>query len=309
MKKNWIVIVLTIFLLLAAVPSFSQHLMMRATCADTAGFGYIAAGSDFAIEIEMFNDYGAIYGGSFPLAFFSPNDSATASHLNVTGGMVVVNVRGGGNYASTSIESLNGWNSLFSLLSSYSGFSWDGSLPDTINWTGATMGSYPADADFVARLRFNFTAGNTNGRICVDSCSVPGVTPPGTYDWLWDDVGAYFVNGPYCWDITVVEAVKEINNDNMIPVDFNLDQNYPNPFNPTTNIKFAIKNRTNVNISIFNILGQKVATLADREFNAGYYEATWDGTDDNGSIVASGMYFYRLEADEFTDTKKMIMLK
>jgi len=305
MKKNWYVIALVALLLLAAVPSFAQNLQIRATCADTAGTGYITAGSDFTVVIELFNAYGDFGGGSVPLTVYSP-DGATLSQRNVAGKPVVdFRTSPSAYYTDSCIESINGWDGIFNLLNDYYGFSWDGSLPDTMNWSGITMGAFGVDADYVGRFQFNFTAGMTDGDICVDSCSLPGAAQ---FDWLWVDPGATF-NGPYCWEVRVVEGVEEIEGDNLLPIEFGLAQNYPNPFNPETIIKFDIKHRTDVNISIFNILGQKVTTLADSEFEAGHYQATWNGTDDNGKSVSSGMYFYRLEADEFTDTKKMIMLK
>jgi hypothetical protein len=91
---------------------------------------------------------------------------------------------------------------------------------------------------------------------------------------------------------------------------FNLAQNYPNPFNPSTTIRFSIPERSRVRVTIFNLLGQQVAELANEEMGAGSYERTWN------AIVASGLYFYRLEAvslsnsgKRFVDVKKMVLLK
>lgn len=94
-----------------------------------------------------------------------------------------------------------------------------------------------------------------------------------------------------------------------LPTSFALAQNYPNPFNPTTNIEFALPVRSNVTLSIYNLLGQKVRTLRDEEMDAGTYRISWDATNDAGSRVASGVYFYKLATDSFTDTKKMMLLK
>ncbi len=93
-----------------------------------------------------------------------------------------------------------------------------------------------------------------------------------------------------------------------LPTDFNLSQNYPNPFNPSTTIEFSLPQQSEWSIRIFNVRGQLV-----RQFNgaaeAGYQSITWDGLSDNGSEAASGIYFYRLSATGFTDTKKMVLLK
>ncbi|MCK4857016.1 MAG: T9SS type A sorting domain-containing protein [candidate division Zixibacteria bacterium] len=93
------------------------------------------------------------------------------------------------------------------------------------------------------------------------------------------------------------------------PTEFKLSQNVPNPFNPSTQIHFAIKEAGWVNLSIFNVLGQQVTTLVDEYQAADLYSVTWDGTDEHGGSVASGIYFYKISTGNFTDTKKMLLLK
>jgi len=90
---------------------------------------------------------------------------------------------------------------------------------------------------------------------------------------------------------------------------FALSQNYPNPFNPMTNIEFVLPKSGPVSIEIFNILGQKVRMLVDQHMKAGYKLVDWDGKDDNGNDVSSGIYFYRLQAGDFCQTKKMVLLR
>ncbi len=90
----------------------------------------------------------------------------------------------------------------------------------------------------------------------------------------------------------------------MIPIRFELSQNYPNPFNPITTIKFAVAKESNVNLNIYNVLGELVSTLVNEELKAGYYEY-----DFNASILASGVYLYRISAGDFVETKKMVLLK
>ncbi len=89
-----------------------------------------------------------------------------------------------------------------------------------------------------------------------------------------------------------------------IPRDYSLLQNYPNPFNPVTQIKYALPKDCNVKLTIYNILGQKVATLVDGKQKAGYKIAKWDA----GSL-SSGIYLYRLKAGDFMQTRKMVVLK
>ena len=94
-----------------------------------------------------------------------------------------------------------------------------------------------------------------------------------------------------------------------LPTEFALAQNYPNPFNPDTQIGFALPVESDVELSVFNILGQKVTTLAMGRMPAGNHTVAWHGTDADGTQVASGIYFYRISAQNFTETKKMMLLK
>ncbi|MGK9368670.1 FlgD immunoglobulin-like domain containing protein [Melioribacter sp. Ez-97] len=94
-----------------------------------------------------------------------------------------------------------------------------------------------------------------------------------------------------------------------IPTEFTVSQNYPNPFNPTTNIKYGIPQDAKVSLVIYNMLGQVVKTLVDQEQEAGYYTVRWDGTNDFGSRVSSGIYIYRITAGKYTSTMKMNLLK
>ncbi|MDL1891393.1 T9SS type A sorting domain-containing protein [Sphingobacteriales bacterium CHB3] len=100
-----------------------------------------------------------------------------------------------------------------------------------------------------------------------------------------------------------------------IPETFALMQNYPNPFNPTTTIQYALPTASTVSLKIYNILGQEVATLVDQVQTAGYHTAMWNGRNQYGSQVATGVYFYRIEAKgadgaaPFTNLKKMLLVK
>ena len=95
----------------------------------------------------------------------------------------------------------------------------------------------------------------------------------------------------------------------LIPESFALHQNYPNPFNPSTNIAFDLPQPTRVRLCIYNVMGQRIKTLADQDFPAGAHELMWDGRNDRGGQVSTGVYFYLFETDGFRDTKKMVILK
>lgn len=103
-----------------------------------------------------------------------------------------------------------------------------------------------------------------------------------------------------------------------IPIEYHLGQNYPNPFNPSTAIRYEVAHRGGVELLIFNTLGQRVAILVNEEKDAGRYSVVWDGRNEHGVQVGSGMYFYRLyarsaggggQAGEFVQSKKLIFLK
>lgn len=105
----------------------------------------------------------------------------------------------------------------------------------------------------------------------------------------------------------VVTSVKD--NATGVPTGFNLAQNYPNPFNPTTQIQYTTAQTGRTQIEIFNILGSKVRTLVNEVQAAGTYSVRWDGKNDGNTLVASGVYMYRLRAVGFIDMKKMLFLK
>jgi hypothetical protein len=112
----------------------------------------------------------------------------------------------------------------------------------------------------------------------------------------------------YKVNVTCVSAV-EIAND-QIPTDFALLQNYPNPFNPSTTIRFGLPKEAPVTLEIYNLLGMKVRTLmSGQKLGAAFYNFTWNGRDDAGYTVPSGMYIYRIVADQFVMSKKMTLIK
>ncbi len=94
-----------------------------------------------------------------------------------------------------------------------------------------------------------------------------------------------------------------------LPGEFVLHQNYPNPFNPVTEIRYALPEKSDVKLSVYNMLGQKIRTLIDREQAAGFYSIRWDATNDQKQKVASGIYLYRISAGKYTAVKKLILLK
>lgn len=95
----------------------------------------------------------------------------------------------------------------------------------------------------------------------------------------------------------------------ILPETFSLGQNYPNPFNPETMIDFALPQAAQVTLFVYNVLGEQVRVLKDEHLPAGQYQVRFDGRDDSGATLASGVYFYRLRAGTFEETRKMVLLK
>ena len=113
-------------------------------------------------------------------------------------------------------------------------------------------------------------------------------------------------NGPLTLSIDVSSLSIE---DEAIPDVFALHQNYPNPFNPVTNIRFDVPEQSLVKMEIFNILGQRVKTLANQEMNAGFHSIQWNGSNDHGKPLSSGMYIYTINAGKFHAVKKLVFMK
>jgi hypothetical protein len=112
-------------------------------------------------------------------------------------------------------------------------------------------------------------------------------------------------------DVMVVNDGATVGNPNqpLIPETTQLRGNYPNPFNPETTISFDLKENANVKIDIFNIKGQRVATIADGDYQVGRHSIIWKGTDLHGKSVSSGVYFYKMHTGAYTQTRRMILMK
>ncbi len=126
--------------------------------------------------------------------------------------------------------------------------------------------------------------------------------------WAGTNVDNVFYKwtGPAFPDI--INAIGE-NNTSDMPREFRLRQNYPNPFNPSTVISYSLPVNSHVSLTIYNMLGQKVRKLVNQTQSAGIQTTVWDGLDNIGQRVASGIYFYRLEANSFMETKKMMLMQ
>lgn len=120
---------------------------------------------------------------------------------------------------------------------------------------------------------------------------------PDNEDLSWSDVSRWV----YTW---IGNSMTDVNDEVINPLTFDLSQNYPNPFNPTTEINFSIKDRSNVSLKVFNIVGQEIATLVNEMKAPGVYNVRF-----NASNLASGVYIYQIKAGSFISTKKMMLIK
>ena len=109
-------------------------------------------------------------------------------------------------------------------------------------------------------------------------------------------------------EVRITTDIQDITGDDL-PGTFELGQNYPNPFNPTTHIQFSLPHASHVRLEVYNILGRQVRLLIDQSLSAGAHEVTFDGNSESGNQLATGIYFYRLQAENFVETRKMMLIK
>lgn len=191
------------------------------------------------------------------------------------GGNVQVTTDGGESWQLLSPEEQYPDNSVVALgQAGFTGISdgWEMYHFDLANYAGSCI-----------QIKFHFASTNSQGKgMFVDHFICYG-SPP--------SVGAA--------DISIAELPEK-------PM---LINNYPNPFNPETTINFALSQKSNVALRVYDITGKLVKTLIEKETEAGYHSVSWDGTNESGKAVNSGLYLYRLDAGEYTDAHQMILLK
>ena len=159
---------------------------------------------------------------------------------------------------------------------------------------------------------------DTNAPVCADPVPFQ----------VWEDWGAYqrdlFItdfNGELVYRENITSGIPDslenfiIGLDQLsvseiiIPKKISLYQNFPNPFNPTTNIKYQINKQANIKLTVYNLKGEVIRNLISKNEKAGFNVISWNGEDDYGAKVSSGTYIYTITTPEFSDSKKMILLK
>ncbi|MBN4056920.1 T9SS type A sorting domain-containing protein [bacterium AH-315-J21] len=161
----------------------------------------------------------------------------------------------------------------------------------------------------IARLRFTVDNTTPIGTISIDTSAFLGFVPLELITTVAD--GSFRFTPIFHVGAIIVDIQTGVDDDerSTLPTEFRLEQNYPNPFNPTTKIPFALPKGSDVTLEVFNVLGQRVRTLFDGYRPPGEHVIEFDGLNDNGASIASGLYFYRLNAGDVTTTRKMTLLK
>ncbi len=178
--------------------------------------------------------------------------------------------------------------------------------PPTFSWQG--NGAF--DFQLATDLGFTSLLVNTtvNGSGFTPSSAL-AKSDTTTFYWHYKPRGNPQYGCTYVFNITDNATAVDDGQGLAVPAEFALEQNYPNPFNPTTSISYVLPHNAHVKVAVYNVLGEEVASLIDEQQSAGKHSVIWNGTADNGDTVPSGIYFYRLSAGQFVDTRKMLLLK
>ncbi|MEG8946046.1 FlgD immunoglobulin-like domain containing protein [Rosettibacter firmus] len=191
------------------------------------------------------------------------------------------------------------------------------------NWVTVDLRSYNIETSsnfaiaFVIDGVYESSSSPTNR---VMHTNIPGSSPYHSYTYLNEPSGGkepgwYYIGDGTTISLYLIRAyVSYIISDNkevveLVPASFALEQNYPNPFNPSTIISYQIPEMSKVQLIIYDAIGKEVRKLVDEIKPAGKYQITWDGKDNSGNRVSSGVYFYKIIAGNFVQTKKMILIK
>jgi hypothetical protein len=148
--------------------------------------------------------------------------------------------------------------------------------------------------DFSQTAHISALDGKAIGSLIWDDAAMASYDPAASLQAAWDQYNSI---------VSVISTLPGSANS------YKLEQNYPNPFNPSTTIQFSVTSAGNVELAVYNILGQRVRTLLNSETAAGSYKVQFDGKDDSGLILSSGVYFYKINTGNFVQTKKMVFLK
>ncbi|MBI5467306.1 MAG: T9SS type A sorting domain-containing protein [Candidatus Kerfeldbacteria bacterium] len=193
---------------------------------------------------------------------------------------------------------------------------------DTVDYRSVSLVAHidlPSGVVLPCRFDFQLFLGADTSNKVAEGLEIVPVAEPGDSQNLvatWRPLEQFRPDTQYQWRVRVrseehLGAWSQLASFTTtgLPLSYHLYQNYPNPFNPSTRILFATPRHGQVSLTVYNLLGQSVITLINEEVPAGEHQVTWTGVDRRGVSVASGMYFYRLVADSYVSTKKMVLVK
>jgi hypothetical protein len=277
-------------------------------------------------ELDLTNNSGASLSDVKVGAFFDWDvDAATAADR----GSVVVD-------STNTIPGVNGGNPFpIEVVEMHSGNAWVGVVPLSASVFGARRIAVSADEVYPPRMtdgdkwkymtQNRATNPNGDGGSAQDHAQVFGLPAVNVDAGATQRVGFAIVAGQNLDELMAAARraqqiwVERGNNIDILvgigddvaglPTQYSLEQNYPNPFNPSTTLKYALPTNADVRLEIYNVLGQLVKVLVNEKQTAGFKTAIWDGTNQVGEKVASGIYIYRLKAADYVQSKKMILMK
>jgi hypothetical protein len=274
----------TIFFLFGA-PAFGQAQVSVDHVDGLIGINTLGTGHDIRFYIRYSNQTGyTVTGATNGFRVYSP-DGAQWTPLT---------------YAATGAITAEMFEQLF-----FNPFSADGALADTIGFGGFKLVATGIPSGFDAVVMYLETKVHSafDGKtLCLDTAFY---RPAGYWLWSMADIADIHPewDGPHCYTIEYDVTDVADGRSDALPDDFELFQNYPNPFNPTTEIRFTLPERSRYKLTIFNALGREVSAFAG-EHGPGEVSLQWDGADN-----AAGVYFYRLQAGDYTAVRKMVLVK
>jgi hypothetical protein len=174
--------------------------------------------------------------------------------------------------------------------------------------SGRALETYPADLP--ATKQYGIILRNADGPVSVKW----NIVSPDNKQFMLTDAGAKSsITLAGTGQTKISRAPKAFSlivmNGGGVPKEFSMSQNYPNPFNPTTRFVVALPIASHLEVGVYNILGQRVSTIVNESRDAGNYTITWNGTNDAGMSVSSGVYFVKVLAGDFTSVKKVVLVK
>lgn len=313
---------------LTVAKAFSEDPTLEWSAPNGGASSYELTSTSDGYEVVLGDSLGS--NGSFTLwavddsskTFFAPSDYVVADISHDQSNIWLLGLDGGGEFK---LDSANSSLSRATILTASYPVVRTGLYPDAVQ-AGETqcLSVYP-DAPLTGSnqtvIRYNDADLELNSTSTGDESSLvvyrwadasSGWAPiGGTVDTVDNAIyAAISETGVYAAFTTdIVTEVGDGGHGEVLPYQFELTQNYPNPFNPATTIAYSVPSWSHVTIEVFNVIGQKVKTLVNESKSAGEYQVSWDGRSSSGRQVSTGVYLYRFQAGDYTESRKMLLLK